>query len=303
LDVDHFKHCNDAYGHAVGDVVLREIARVMRSTSRQDESVCRIGGEEFLVICPHATAEEAAVGAERLRRAIQDAVIQTHDLDLRMTISLGVAERDGGWAGADDLLRAADHALYAAKRSGRNAVRVAGASEPRAEASGQSPGAQPGAPFALLRGSESESEPLPALPTVLVVDDDALSRAVCRRALEGDGYAVVEAEDGLDALTQLAKTTPDVIIMDLVMPRLDGLECARRVKADANTQSIPIIITSARSNAADIVAGLEAGADEYLTKPLNSPGPWAFSLTFPAPSPPRSRRMRFSNGPWPQARS
>ena len=270
LDVDHFKHCNDAYGHAVGDVVLREIARVMRSTSRQDESVCRIGGEEFLVVCPHASAEEAAVGAERLRRAIQDAVIQTHDLDLRMTISLGVAEREAGMAGADDLLRAADHALYAAKRSGRNAVRVAGASEPRAEASGQSPGAQPGAPFALLRGSESESEPLPALPTVLVVDDDALSRAVCRRVLEADGYAVVEAEDGLDALTQLTKTTPDVIIMDLVMPRLDGLECARRVKADAITQSIPIIITSARSDAADIVAGLEAGADEYLTKPLNT---------------------------------
>jgi diguanylate cyclase (GGDEF)-like protein len=143
LDVDHFKHCNDAYGHAVGDVVLREIAGVMRSTSRQDESVGRIGGEEFLVICPHATAEEAAVGAERLRRAIQDAVIQTHGLDFRLTVSLGVAEREAGMAGADDLLRAADHALYAAKRSGRNTVCVAGASAPRAEASGQSPPRHP----------------------------------------------------------------------------------------------------------------------------------------------------------------
>ncbi|MFH1109221.1 MAG: response regulator [Planctomycetota bacterium] len=266
LDVDRFKHCNDAYGHAVGDVVLREIARVMRSTSRQDESVCRIGGEEFLVICPHATAEEAAVGAERLRCAIQDAVIQTHDLDLRMTISLGVAEREAGMAGADDLLRAADHALYAAKGSGRNAVRVAGGKGGRPT----SPDALQGASGSLPHRAEPESEPLPALPTVLVVDDDALSRAACRRALEGDGYAVVEAEDGLDALTQLTKTTPDVIIMDLVMPRLDGLECARRVKADANTESIPIIITSARSDAADIVAGLEAGADEYLTKPLNT---------------------------------
>ncbi len=266
LDVDHFKHCNDAYGHAVGDVALRKIAGVVQTTSRKDESVCRIGGEEFLVICPQATVEEAAVGAERLRRAVQDAVIQTHDLDLRMTVSLGVAEREVEMPGADDLLRAADHALYAAKRSGRNTVYVAGAKGARAT----KPAAPQGTSFPTPRRVDRRPGPPAAQRTVLVVDDDAQSRAVCRRALEIDGYAVVEAEDGLDAVAQVTKAPPDVIVMDMVMPRMDGLACTRRLKADADTQSIPIIIAGARSNAEDVAAGLEAGADEYLTKPLNA---------------------------------
>ncbi len=123
MDLDHFKSCNDQYGHAIGDIVLREVAAILHGAARRDEYVCRIGGEEFLVLCPQSTEEMASVGAERLRRAVEGAVVPHGDLALRITISLGVAERTPDMKTPDDLLRAADRALYAAKDAGRNTVR------------------------------------------------------------------------------------------------------------------------------------------------------------------------------------
>ena len=125
MDLDHFKNCNDEYGHAAGDTVLRETADVLRRTTRQDELVCRIGGEEFLTLCPQSTEEMAAVGAERLRRAVESNVIRHGDVAIRTTMSVGVAERTADMKTPDDLLRAADRALYAAKDAGRNTVRRA----------------------------------------------------------------------------------------------------------------------------------------------------------------------------------
>ena len=103
---------------------------------------------------------------------------------------------------------------------------------------------------------------------VLIVDDDADARALGRRILEREGYDVAEACDGLDALAQIARSIPDVIVMDAVMPNLDGLECTRRLKDDPTTWDVPVIMVSARTNAEDIDAGLDAGVDEYLTKPF-----------------------------------
>lgn len=125
LDVDNFKKVNDTYGHAVGDSVLRETAAVLRMNVRTTDSVCRIGGEEFLVLCPNVGAAWAAVCAERLRTALETCTF-THDgASLKETISLGVAERLPGMKCMDDLLKLADQALYASKQAGRNRVTVA----------------------------------------------------------------------------------------------------------------------------------------------------------------------------------
>jgi diguanylate cyclase (GGDEF)-like protein len=122
MDLDHFKNCNDKYGHAAGDTVLRETAAVLQRSARQDELVCRIGGEEFLALCPQSTEEMAAVGAERLRRAVEANVTHHGEIAIRTTMSVGVAERTAEMETPDDLLRAADRALYAAKDAGRNTV-------------------------------------------------------------------------------------------------------------------------------------------------------------------------------------
>ena len=124
-DIDHFKKFNDEHGHAAGDLVLENTAFVLKTAARETDVVCRMGGEEFLVLCPNVPASGAALCAERLRATVASRFIPYRDSELRVTISLGVAEREEGIACPDDLLKAADDALYAAKNAGRNRVQVA----------------------------------------------------------------------------------------------------------------------------------------------------------------------------------
>jgi diguanylate cyclase (GGDEF)-like protein len=124
LDIDHFKTCNDTYGHEMGDLVLRRTAQVLVHTARADELVCRLGGEEFLIICPNAGVGHAAKQAEQLRAAVEANVVQGDSVDLGVTVSAGVAERSAETDTVEDLLKCADQALYTAKRAGRNRVVV-----------------------------------------------------------------------------------------------------------------------------------------------------------------------------------
>ena len=122
LDVDHFKQINDTYGHAVGDHVLREVADVLRKSARKGDSVCRVGGEEFLVICPNTDLRAAVLSAGRLRATLASHPITLGSGQGRATISVGVATRHDNTADPDALVRLADQALYSAKQSGRNRV-------------------------------------------------------------------------------------------------------------------------------------------------------------------------------------
>ncbi|MBN2645428.1 MAG: diguanylate cyclase [Desulfuromonadaceae bacterium] len=121
VDVDHFKHINDRFGHPIGDEVLRALSQIISSNLRSYEAVGRIGGEEFLIISP--TAELCADNPlyERLRRLVEKNPILTAAGELPLNISIGVAQFSNG-AHADILLSAADRALYKAKSQGRNQV-------------------------------------------------------------------------------------------------------------------------------------------------------------------------------------
>lgn len=107
--------------------------------------------------------------------------------------------------------------------------------------------------------------PLPR-PRVLVVDDDKAVRESLRRSLEFNGYDVSLAADGAEALARIAATDPDVVVMDVMMPRLDGLEATKALRKAGN--DLPIIVLTARDAVGDRVEGLDAGADDYLTKPF-----------------------------------
>ncbi len=124
LDVDNFKQFNDTYGHAAGDMVLRETAKVLQSQVRQTDFVCRVGGEEFLILCQGVAAAGASVCAEHLRTAVADHDFRWESQHLKVTISLGVAEWRAEMKSTDDILRAADRAMYASKEAGRNRVTV-----------------------------------------------------------------------------------------------------------------------------------------------------------------------------------
>ncbi len=120
-DVDHFKHVNDTYGHAIGDEVLRRIAAVTSRVLRTSDIAVRWGGEEVLVVLPHADLVHATMVAERIRTAIATMPPIT-DGPLRVTFSLGVATLAPGDAGWEPLVARADQALYRAKAGGRNRV-------------------------------------------------------------------------------------------------------------------------------------------------------------------------------------
>lgn len=101
---------------------------------------------------------------------------------------------------------------------------------------------------------------------VLVVDDDRAVRESLRRSLEFNGYAVALATDGADALARIAQQPPDAVVMDVMMPRLDGIETTRALREAGN--DLPILVLTARDSVGDRVEGLDAGADDYLTKPF-----------------------------------
>jgi adenylate cyclase len=106
-------------------------------------------------------------------------------------------------------------------------------------------------------------------PLILVVDDTPENLEIVTRRLESQSYCVAVAVDGEDALAKTQELRPDLILLDIMMPKLDGIGVTRRLKADASLPFIPIILLTAKADAKDIVAGLEAGGDDYLTKPID----------------------------------
>jgi diguanylate cyclase (GGDEF)-like protein len=126
VDIDYFKRINDTYGHAVGDLALKNFAHVLRNHSRIPDMACRIGGEEFLLILPDTPAAGAKLHAERIRKACETSFFEASGQTLKMTASFGVAEKTHDMLGYEELLDAADQALLIAKQRGRNQVVVAG---------------------------------------------------------------------------------------------------------------------------------------------------------------------------------
>ena len=124
IDIDYFKKVNDSYGHLVGDEVLRVFSERIRHTLREDDSLCRLGGEEFVVIAQKTELQDAVRIAERIRLTVSSTPFSTQSGPVIVTCSLGVMTLDQpNVATVDDLLSGADERMYTAKASGRNCVR------------------------------------------------------------------------------------------------------------------------------------------------------------------------------------
>ena len=106
-------------------------------------------------------------------------------------------------------------------------------------------------------------------PRILIVDDNETNRDILCTRLRPQGYELLEAADGEEALSLARQQLPDLILLDVMMPKVDGIEVCRRLKSDAELPFMAIILVTAKADSKDVVAGLEAGADEYLTKPVD----------------------------------
>lgn len=123
MDIDHFKDFNDTYGHTCGDVALINVARLIMEKVRQIDIAARYGGEEFSVVLPHTEIEEALVVAERIRESIEETSVECSGKELKLTISVGVAQYDPEKDNDNrELIERADKALYKSKQDGRNRI-------------------------------------------------------------------------------------------------------------------------------------------------------------------------------------
>jgi adenylate cyclase len=106
-------------------------------------------------------------------------------------------------------------------------------------------------------------------PRIVVVDDVPDNLDILQMRLESQGYEVVTAGNGVEALEKVCELLPDLVLLDIMMPKMDGIEAVKRLKSDSSLPFIPVILVTARADAKDIIAGLESGGDDYLTKPVD----------------------------------
>lgn len=122
LDIDHFKNVNDTYGHMVGDEVIRHLSELIRALVRETDISGRYGGEEFTILLSDTPLANAKIFSERLRKQVESSTVKYNDIDLKYTISIGVAEVDPSIKCYETWIECADAALYNSKESGRNKV-------------------------------------------------------------------------------------------------------------------------------------------------------------------------------------
>ena len=198
-----------------------------------------------MILLPRAERQAASQVAERVRcgvEALEIVLPQSGDAKrLRVTVSLGVATFPDEANDAASLLQGADEAMYTAKQSGRNSLVVFGQDRPAR----------------------------PAQSRVLLVDDEEKNLRLLEAYLSPDGYEILKARDGEEALQLARRCRPDIILLDVMMPRLSGFDVCRRLKRENDTRLIPVVLVTALSDRADWLRGIEAGADEFLSKPVN----------------------------------
>ena len=253
FDIDHFKIVNDDYGHDVGDIVLQEMVRTVSKHIRKRDFFARWGGEEFVILLNNCSLDEGRLSAEHLRQQIEQTEYHTVG---HITCSFAVVECQPGDS-ADNLLKRADIVLYRAKAAGRNCVKTYEIDDPLQH----------------LKGSQQQNKRKHLhkiqKPLVLIADDDYMQRLPMSAALEGAGFLVEEAENGSQAFELYQQSKPDLVILDVIMPEMDGFETCRRIRASAAGEHIPILMLTALDNVDSINQAYQDGATDFLTKPVN----------------------------------
>ena len=123
VDADHFKEINDAYGHDAGDTVLIELAAALQNAARESDVVCRLGGDEFIIICPDTSFDDGMVIAEHICNRVSELSVQAGDGVWLGSISVGLGSRNAEMNTYEELIKSADLSVYEAKRDGKNCVR------------------------------------------------------------------------------------------------------------------------------------------------------------------------------------
>lgn len=243
MDLDYFKRVNDTYGHPCGDAVLKSFASFLQAKLRDSDIITRYGGEEFIVVMPGTTAEQARDTLNRVREEFGRHEIQCEDARIFQTFSGGIAQLGNEGEDIPKLIQHADQALYLAKFKGRN--RLCLASEVEAA------------------GEEAMRK------KVLIADDDIIVHSILQHQLEDTGWELYFAQDGHEVLELVDNMTPDMFILDGFMLQMNGLETCQALRKQLRFAKTPIIMLTGRSGEEEVAQALDSGVDDYVVKPFS----------------------------------
>lgn len=252
LDLDHFKKVNDTFGHIVGDDVLREFANLANSLKRENDIICRYGGEEFVIVLPNTTAKNTKLVLDRFQTALQQKTFAADNVEFKVTFSAGVTEVSPHNLHIEKLLDEADKALYYAKQSGRNKT-------------------------ALYEHSLQVVKNTIKI-TIVIVDDSALIRQILMRFFKGWNPSsrfeinVIEFSNGVSFLESDWYNPGEkyIILLDGVMPKMDGLEVLAKIREKYTTDDVLISMLTGRKGEEHVIHALRNGADDYIVKPFDT---------------------------------
>ncbi|SET46423.1 diguanylate cyclase [Paenibacillus sp. NFR01] len=253
LDLDHFKQVNDTYGHLMGDEVLQAFAMHVQRSIRVEDTFCRFGGEEFALFMPNTSAESATILLQRIHERFAANRFKAKNEPFSVTFSCGITEIRETQNNPELLIDEADKALYFSKNSGRNRTTLY--SEQLPESRGES------------------------LLSVIIVDDDPLIRGIVTQhfnAWQPEDIARVKVTSYTSGrnFLQAPWYSPDeryVILLDGIMPDLDGLEVLEQIRRGYPEDNVLVIMLTGRNDQRDIIHALQLGADDYVIKPFHMP--------------------------------
>lgn len=241
IDMDYFKMINDKFGHQTGDYALRELVSYLAGNIRGCDSLYRYGGEEFIVLLPDTSESKAYTVINRLRKEFAKKAILIGGTIIQATFSAGIVQPNSKDITVEQLISKADKAMYHAKKLGRNRAVV-----------------------------YSEDMDLKEFKkTLLLVDDENTILKLLRDRLSNIGYNIITAKDGKSAIKITEELCPDAVILDLILPDINGFEVCKKIKENTTTCLTKVLILSKKKDKKDIAKGLYTGADDYLTKPFS----------------------------------
>lgn len=236
INVDAFSFYNTRHGALQGDRMLQKISTVIRANVRQADLAARYSGDVFAILLHTVHSEGASIPAERIRASIAEST------EIPLTVSIGLASFPHDAHNKEELIYKAETALYQAKIRGKNKVYFFEKQQ-------------------LAREHEQSK--------VLIADDNLTNLRLFEVLLEPLDVEVIKATNGKDALHLLNKTEVDLIILDVMMPEMDGLEVCYALKGNESTRMIPVILVTALNDMETKIRGIEAGADDFITRPVN----------------------------------
>lgn len=247
MDVDGLKTTNERSGHRGGDAVLRALADVLLAGTRLSDVACRFGGDELALILPETSAGDAAALSDRLRGAFSECIVRFEGQDVFATVSCGTASYPDDARDAATLVRMADSALCQAKEGGGDRSVVA-----------------------FSEKEKTPREQSKRVARILLVEDNSYNRSIASLVLRASGYEVIEAGDGVTAVALARATHPDLVIIDVQLHGMGGLEATRRIIELEEMENIPIVALTTRSVPEDLEELVAAGCRGYITKPIDT---------------------------------